>query len=119
MRLTFLAIPLAEAALKFGPPEYVSLICVSMTLLTYLARGSMIKAVVMILFGLLLSCVGLDLVSGMPRFVFGSPSLLDGIGFVPLTMGLFGISEVLKNIQKPSEKFILETRIKKSFAEPG
>ncbi|MEW6668762.1 MAG: tripartite tricarboxylate transporter permease [Thermodesulfobacteriota bacterium] len=110
--LTFLAIPLAEAALKFGPPEYVALICVSMTLLTYLARGSTVKAVIMILFGLILSCVGLDLVSGMPRFVFGSPSLLDGIGFVPLTMGLFGISEVLKNLQKPSEKFILESRIK-------
>lgn len=110
--LIFLAIPLAEAALKFGPPEYVSLICVSMTLLTYLARGSMVQAVVMILFGLILSTVGLDLVSGMPRFVFGAPSLLDGIGFVPLTMGLFGISEVLSNIEKPSEKIILDTKIK-------
>jgi putative tricarboxylic transport membrane protein len=110
--LMFLAVPLAQAALKFGPPEYVSLICVSMTLLTYLARGSMVKAIVMILFGLMLSAVGLDLVSGMPRFAFGSPSLLDGIGFVPLTMGLFGISEVLTNIEKPMEKIILESRIR-------
>ena len=110
--LMFLATPLAEAALKFGPPEYVALICTSMTLLIYLARLSMVKAVVMILFGLLLSSVGLDLVSGMPRFVFGSPSLLDGIGFVPLTMGLFGISEVLTNMDRPSDKIVLQSRIK-------
>jgi putative tricarboxylic transport membrane protein len=83
-----------------------------MTLLTYLARRSMVKAIVMILFGLILSTVGLDLVSGVPRFAFGSPSLFDGIGFVPLTMGLFGISEVLTNIEKREEKITLEPRIK-------
>lgn len=110
--MMFLVFPLAQAALRFGPPEFFSLICASMTLLTYLARGSKVKATIMILFGLILSTVGIDLVSGIPRFVFGAPSLLDGIGFVPLTMGLFGISEVLSNIEGPMERIIYKAKIK-------
>jgi putative tricarboxylic transport membrane protein len=110
--LIFLVFPLAQAALKFGPPEYFSLICMSMTLLSYLAKGSVIKAIVMVIFGLMLSTVGLDLVSGIPRFHFGAPSLLDGIGFVPLAMGLFGISEVITNIEGPLERMILKTKIR-------
>ena len=110
--LIFLVFPHAQAALKFGPPEYFSLICMSMTLLSYLAKGSVIKAIVMVVFGLMLSTVGIDLVSGIPRFVFGAPSLFDGIGFVPLAMGLFGISEVLTNIEGPLEMMILKTKIK-------
>lgn len=111
--MMFLAIPLAKAALKFGPPEFFSLICASMTLLTYLAKGSMIKAIIMAVLGLILSTVGIDLVTGSPRFAFGVPSLLDGIGFVPLTMGLFGISEVLINIEGPLERTIFESKISK------
>ena len=110
--MMFLAIPLAKAALKFGPPEFFSLICASMTLLTYLAKGSMIKAIIMAVLGLILSTVGIDLVTGSPRFAFGVPSLLDGIGFVPLTMGLFGISEVLINIEGLLERIIFESKIK-------
>ena len=110
--LMFLVFPLAEAAIKFGPPEYFSLICVGMTLLIYLAKGSVVKAIVMVLFGLILSTVGLDLVSGIPRFVFGAPALLDGVGFVPLTMGLFGISEVLTNLEQPLERIIFQSKIK-------
>jgi putative tricarboxylic transport membrane protein len=110
--LIFLVFPLAEAALKFGPPEFFSLICMSMALLTYLAKGSAIKAVVMILVGLLLGTVGIDQISGAARFVFGSPILYDGIGFIPLAMGLFGISEILTNLAHPSERTIFETRVK-------
>jgi putative tricarboxylic transport membrane protein len=110
--LMFLVIPLAQAALRFGPPEYFSLICMSMTLLIYLAKGSVVKAIVMVLFGIFLSTVGIDSISGVPRFAFGSPALLDGVGFVPLTMGLFGISEILSNLEQPLERVIFQSRIK-------
>jgi putative tricarboxylic transport membrane protein len=110
--LMFLVFPLAQAALKFGPPEYFSLVCMSMTVLIYLAKGSVAEAIVMILVGLILSTVGIDLISGMPRFAFGSSSLTDGIGLVPLAMGLFGIAEVLTNIEGPLQRMIFETKIK-------
>jgi putative tricarboxylic transport membrane protein len=110
--LMFLAVPLAKVALKFGPPEYFSLMCLCLTILIYLAKGSVIKAVIMGLFGLLLSTVGLDLTTGRPRFAFGSPTLFDGIGMVPLVMGLFGISEVLSNIEGSLERTIFKSKIR-------
>jgi putative tricarboxylic transport membrane protein len=109
--LMFLVQPLANAALKFGPPEYFSLTCLGLTLITYLARRSMVKAIAMALFGLILSTVGIDLISGEARFAFGSPTLLDGVGMVPLAMGFFGISEVLTNLESPIERIIFKTRI--------
>jgi putative tricarboxylic transport membrane protein len=113
--LMFLVFPLADAALKFGSPEYFSLICLSMTVLAYLTSGSVTKAVMMILLGLILGTVGIDSVSGMPRFAFGCPSLLDGVGLVPVAMGLFGISEVLINIELPEQRSVFETKIKNLF----
>jgi putative tricarboxylic transport membrane protein len=110
--LMFLVFPLAQAALKFGPPEFFSLICMGITLLIYMARGSIVKGIIMALFGFILSTVGIDLISGTARFSFGSPALLDGIGIVPLGMGLFGISEVLTNIEQPEGGVILQTKIK-------
>jgi len=110
--LMFLVFPLAQAALKLGPPEFVSLICMGITLLIYMAHGSIIKAVIMALVGFILSTVGIDLVTGTPRFSFGSPALLDGIGIVPLGMGLFGISEVLTNIEQPEERVIFQTKVR-------
>lgn len=73
----------------------------------------MIKAIIMALFGLILSTVGIDLFAGEARFYFGSATLLDGIGIVPLAMGFFGIAEVLTNIEGPLERVISKTRIKK------
>lgn len=110
--LMFVANPLASVALKFGPPEYFSLMCLCLTILIYLAKGSVIKAVIMGLFGLLLSTVGLDLTTGKPRFAFNAATLFDGIGIVPLVMGLFGISEVLTNIEGPLERIIFKSSIK-------
>jgi len=110
--LMFVANPLASVALKFGPPEYFSLMCLCLTILIYLAKGSVIKAVIMGLFGLLLSTVGLDLTTGKPRFAFSAATLFDGIGIVPLVMGLFGISEVLTNIEGPLERIIFKSSIK-------
>jgi putative tricarboxylic transport membrane protein len=109
--LMFLVFPLASAALKFGPPEYFSLVCMSMTILIYLAKGSVGNAVIMMLVGLLLSTVGIDMISGIARFAFGSATLTDGIGLVPLAMGLFGISEVLTNLEGPLERNLLRTKI--------
>ena len=107
----FLIFPLAQAALRFGPPEYFSLIWLGMTILIYLAKGSVVKAAVVVLFGFMLSSVGIDSISGVPRFAFGIPILLDGFGFVPMTMGLFGISEVLTNLEESKERTIFKSKI--------
>jgi putative tricarboxylic transport membrane protein len=113
--LMFVAAPLAKAALSFGPPEYFALMCVGLIILTFLAQGSMYKALMMALLGLLLGFVGLDLFTAIPRFTFGINELMDGVGIVPLVMGLFGISEILINIEQPLKREIYETKIKGLF----
>jgi putative tricarboxylic transport membrane protein len=110
--LVFLVFPLAETALKLGPPEYFSIIFMSMIILTYMAAGSFAKALIMIITGLLLGTVGIDSVSGVARFSFGSASLLDGIGLIPAAMGLFGISEVFTNLEVEIKRSVFETRIR-------
>ena len=111
--LAFLAPPLAAIALKFGPPEYFSLMVLGLTVLTFLAGGSMLKSLMMACAGVVIGNVGLDLITAQPRFTFGLSILLDGVGLVPLVMGLFGISEVLLNVeQKLSEREIFKTALK-------
>jgi len=110
--LMFVAYPLAKVALSFGPPEYFGLMCVGLVVVTFLVQGSMYKALMMALLGLLLGFVGLDLFTATPRFTFGVNELMDGVGIVPLVMGLFGISEILLNMEKPLEREIYETKIK-------
>lgn len=99
-----LANPLSNVALEFGPPEYFSLVVVSLTIVTYLAHGSMIKALITAGIGFALSQIGLDIVTGQSRFTFGITELQDGVGLVPLVMGLFGVGEVLTNLEE-SEDF--------------
>lgn len=112
--LAFLAPPLAAIALKFGPPEYFSLMILGLTVLTFLAGGSMLKSLMMACTGVVIGNVGLDLITAQPRFTFGLNILLDGVGLVPLVMGLFGISEVLLNVeQKLSEREIFKTVLKR------
>src|SRR6266851_9928078 len=82
--------PLAEVALKFGPSEYFSLMVFGLVAATVLAHGSLIKAIAMVIFGLLLGIVGTDVNSGVLRFTFNIPELSDGIGFVIVAMGMFG-----------------------------
>jgi putative tricarboxylic transport membrane protein len=113
--LMFLSFPLADAAVKFGAPEFFSVMVLAMTLLTYLASGSTINAMLMIVVGLILGCVGMDPIAGIPRFAFGSTTLLDGVGLVPVAMGLFGISEVLTNVGVVQERSILDAKIKNLF----
>jgi len=111
--LAFMAPPLAAMALKFGPPEYFSLMVLGLTVLTFLAGGSMLKSLMMACFGVVIGNVGLDLITARPRFTFGLDILLDGVGLVPVVMGLFGISEVLLNVEeKLSQREILKTKFK-------
>ena len=97
--LMLLAPPLAGFALRFGPPEYAALIVLGFVTLTFMTQGSMVKGLMMTAAGLFLSTVGLDEVSGRSRFTFGVTELLDGIELVPTVMGLFGVSEVLVNLE--------------------
>src|SRR5688572_3461351 len=97
--IMLLAPPLARAALQFGPPEIFALLLIGFTMVTWLASGSKLKAVAMALLGLFLGTIGLDPIDATPRFTFGSTTLSDGLGLVPMIMGLFGIAEVLLNIE--------------------
>jgi putative tricarboxylic transport membrane protein len=114
--LMFLAYPLAKAALAFGPPEYFSLMCLGLVVLTFLTQGSMLKSLMMALLGLLIGLVGLDPFTAKPRFAFGFKELMDGVGIVPLIMGLFGISEVLLNLEEKETREIYETEITGLYA---
>ena len=109
------ATPLSEFALKFGPPEYLGVIVLGLTLIIYLSRGSIIKALMMGALGIILSCVGIDYMQGTPRMTFNLLQLWDGIDMVPLVMGLFGVSEVFLNIEESAVRKILETRIRNLF----
>jgi len=110
--LMLIAQPLAKAALRFGYPEYFALLCTGLVILTSLARGSLVKALIMALVGILIGNVGLDMIVGLPRFTLGIDELTDGVGTIPLVMGLFGISEVLENLeQNLDQREIFQTRI--------
>ncbi len=98
--LVLVALPLARFALKFGPPEYFALLCVGLSLVMGLAGKSLTRALMMGIVGLVFSLVGVDPVEGAPRFTFGITQLLDGVRFVPVVMGFFGIGEILLNAEK-------------------
>ena len=110
--LMFMGPFLAAGALRFGPPEYFAIMILGMTVLTFLSSGPMWKALLMAAFGLFLSTIGMDNVSGIARLSFNIEELLDGIGLVPVVMGLFGISEVMLNVESSMERSVFETKIK-------
>ena len=99
--LMVVSLPLATFALRFGPPEVFALLVVGLSLVTGLSGRSLLAALVMTVFGLMLSMIGMDPVRGAPRFTFGIPPLYDGIGFIPVVMGLFGIGEILLSMEAP------------------
>jgi putative tricarboxylic transport membrane protein len=113
--LTAVAPPLAEAALKFGPPEYFSLTVLGLLLATYLTGESPLKGLMMAIFGLVLGSVGLDPLSGAVRFAFGIPDLMSNIDFVTIAMGLFGVGEILISLESSETASILTTKIKNVF----
>jgi putative tricarboxylic transport membrane protein len=113
--LQMVAPPLAKVALAFGFPEYFSLICCGLVVLTFMARGSMAKALMMAAAGIFLGTVGTDLFTGVQKFTFGIKILYDGLGIVPVIMGLFGISEVLLNIEEGITQEVFKTKIRNLF----
>jgi TctA family transporter len=98
--------PLSEFAIKFLAPEYFSLMVLGLVGSMVLARGSLLNAVAMVLLGLLLGLVGTDVNSGRERFTFDIPVLADGIGFVPVAMGLFGVAEILINLEQRDQHYV-------------
>jgi putative tricarboxylic transport membrane protein len=110
--MTIMAPPLASFALKFGPPEYFSLMSMGMVVLSFLTGASMVRSLMMACFGLIVGTVGMDAVSGSTRFTFGVTDLMDGVGLVPLVMGLFGISEILLNLEQKIDRDIFKTTVK-------
>jgi TctA family transporter len=96
--------PLTELAFKFGPAEYFSLMVLGLIGAVVLASGSLVKAIAMIILGLLLGQINTDVISGTPRYSFDIPELTDGIGFVAIAMGVFGFGEIIANLGQPASQ---------------
>src|SRR6185437_4351550 len=96
--------PLADAALKFGPAEFFSLMVLGLVASVVLAQGSLLHAIGMVLLGLLLGLIGTDVNYGTQRFSFGIYELADGIGFVTVAMGMFGLGEIIRNLENEEER---------------
>ena len=90
--------PLAAMALQFGPADYFSLMVLGLVASVVLAQGSLLHAMGMVVLGLLLGLIGTDVTSGAQRFTFDIPELADGIGFVTVAMGMFGVAEIIRNL---------------------
>lgn len=113
--LMFLAPPLARFALRFGPPEYSSLLILGLVVLSHMTGGSVIKNLSMIVLGLLFGMIGIDQMTGYFRFSYGIVALGDGIGIVPVAVGLFGISEILATAGQSERPDVLKPRFKDLF----
>jgi putative tricarboxylic transport membrane protein len=103
--------PLAEVALKFGPAEYFSLMVLGLIAAVVLASGSLLKALAMIVLGLLLGIIGTDVNSGLQRYSFGIAELSDGIGFVTVAMGLFGFAEIIINLEHTDKREVFTDKV--------
>jgi len=101
--LAAFAAPLSQLAFKFGPAEYFSLMVLGLIGAVVLASGSLIKAIGMIILGLLMGLIGTDVNSGVSRYAFDIPELSDGIGFVAVAMGVFGFAEIMGNLEKTGD----------------
>jgi putative tricarboxylic transport membrane protein len=109
--LAVFAPPLAELALKFGPAEYFSLMVLGLVASVVLAHGSLLRAIGMIVLGLLLGLIGTDVNSGVPRYSYGMPDLADGINFVVVAMGMFGLGEILVNLENNEKRSVLAMKV--------
>jgi putative tricarboxylic transport membrane protein len=117
--LMLLAPPLAALALRFGPPEYFALLLLGLLALAYLGAGSMLKALAMAALGLLLGMVGIDQMSGYFRFAHGVVELGDGLGVVPVAVGLFGLSEILLTAGRETPPEIVKPRFRELLPSPA
>jgi TctA family transporter len=109
--LALFAPPLARIALEFGPAEYASLMVLGLVCSVALAHGTMLKALAMVVLGLLLGLVGTDIYTGTPRFTLGRLELSDGLNFVAVAVGVFGIAEILRNLENEAERHVLVKRV--------
>jgi len=109
--LALVAPPLARFGLAIGPAEYFSLMVFGLMAAVVLARGSLIKALGMILAGLLLGCIGTDINTGASRYTFGTYELSDGIDFIVIAMGIFGLAEIMRNLEVPADRSLIEKPI--------
>jgi putative tricarboxylic transport membrane protein len=107
--------PLAEVAFKFGPAEYFSLMTLGLIGAVVLAHGSVLKALAMVVFGLLLGLVGTDVNSGVARFSFDVPELSDGISFVAVAMGMFGFAEIIVNLEQKEKREVFTSKVTNIF----
>jgi putative tricarboxylic transport membrane protein len=103
--------PLAEVALKFGAPEYFSLMLMGLVAAAVLAGDNITKALAMVVMGLLLGIVGTDVNSGMARYSFGIPELTDGIGFIVIAVGVFAVGEIIANLGDPEERKVFTNKV--------
>ncbi|HWT81273.1 MAG TPA: tripartite tricarboxylate transporter permease, partial [Candidatus Methylomirabilis sp.] len=110
--ISIVASSLSAFALKFGPPEYCCLVVLGLMMAVYLSEESVLKGLMMGVLGLLLGTVGLDPVAGGQRFTLGVPRLTDGFDFVVMVMGLFGIAEILSNLEAPEVRDVFKTALK-------
>jgi putative tricarboxylic transport membrane protein len=109
--LMFVAPALSRVAIAFGPAEYFSLMVLGLTLLAFLTQGAILKSLIMASAGAVIGLVGLDSITAQPRLTFDRLELFDGIGLVPLVMGLFGVAEVLTNIERTLTREVIAARI--------
>ena len=105
---------LAQFALRFGPAEYFGLAMMAFGLLTVFGGGSPFKIVISTVIGLLISAIGIDVVSGIPRFIFNQPALLGGVDFIVIICGIFGLSEVFNSIEEPESGVLIKDKFKLS-----
>ena len=103
--------PLAAVALSFGPAEYFSLMTLGLVASIVLAQGSLLHAFGMVVLGLLLGLIGTDVTSGVPRFTFDISELADGIGFVTVAMGMFGLSEIIRNLETEAQRTVAVAKV--------
>ncbi|HYF57392.1 MAG TPA: tripartite tricarboxylate transporter permease [Burkholderiaceae bacterium] len=113
--LAAFAPPLAEIAFKFGPAEYFALMVLGLIAAVVLAHGSVLKALAMVIFGLLLGMIGTDVNSGVARFSFDVPELSDGIEFVAVAMGMFGFAEIILNLEQGEKREVFTSKVTNLF----
>jgi TctA family transporter len=109
--LALFAPPLSEIALQFGPADFFSLMVLGLVASVVLAQGSLLHAIGMVVLGLLLGLIGTDVTSGAPRYTFDLPQLADGIGFVVVAMGMFGLAEIIRNLEQEEGRSALVTAV--------
>ena len=117
--LAALAIPLASFASRVEAADYTALMACGLIASIVIAQGSIVKALVMTAMGFALGMIGLDVATGQPRFTMGMPELVDGVGFMPVAIGMFGLSEIIATLTSPDERRVAVARLDRVWPAPG